>query len=66
MFVNIPAIAKYEWHPFTISSAPEQGGMELGLWFAVVLCYCCIILVGDAEIDKLRDGLCEIQLDIVV
>uniref|UniRef100_A0A1Y1K502 NADPH oxidase 5 n=1 Tax=Photinus pyralis TaxID=7054 RepID=A0A1Y1K502_PHOPY len=23
-FVNIPAIAKYEWHPFTISSAPEQ------------------------------------------
>nr|XP_027207906.1 NADPH oxidase 5-like [Penaeus vannamei] len=25
VFVNIPAIAKYEWHPFTISSAPEQG-----------------------------------------
>ncbi|KAM3957213.1 NADPH oxidase [Aphomia sociella] len=24
IFVNIPAIAKYEWHPFTISSAPEQ------------------------------------------
>ncbi|XP_043204589.1 NADPH oxidase 5-like isoform X2 [Amphibalanus amphitrite] len=24
LFVNIPAIAKYEWHPFTISSAPEQ------------------------------------------
>ncbi|KAF5289871.1 hypothetical protein FQR65_LT02005, partial [Abscondita terminalis] len=24
VFVNIPAIAKYEWHPFTISSAPEQ------------------------------------------
>ena len=22
----IPAIAKYEWHPFTISSAPEQAG----------------------------------------
>lgn len=27
VFVNIPAIAKYEWHPFTISSAPEQEGM---------------------------------------
>ncbi|XP_066245724.1 NADPH oxidase 5 isoform X1 [Euwallacea similis] len=24
VFVNIPAIAKYEWHPFTISSCPEQ------------------------------------------
>ena len=24
LFVSIPAIAKYEWHPFTISSAPEQ------------------------------------------
>lgn len=23
IFVNVPAIAKYEWHPFTISSAPE-------------------------------------------
>uniref|UniRef100_A0A182IU16 Uncharacterized protein n=1 Tax=Anopheles atroparvus TaxID=41427 RepID=A0A182IU16_ANOAO len=24
VFVNIPAIAQYEWHPFTLSSAPEQ------------------------------------------
>ncbi|CAD6241356.1 GSCOCT00002682001.3-RA-CDS [Cotesia congregata] len=24
VFVNIPVIAGYEWHPFTISSAPEQ------------------------------------------
>lgn len=24
VFVNIPTIAKYEWHPLTISSAPEQ------------------------------------------
>lgn len=29
VFVNIPAIAKYEWHPFTISSAPEQEGLTL-------------------------------------
>lgn len=27
VYLNIPAIAKYEWHPFTISSAPEQEGM---------------------------------------
>nr|XP_053626979.1 NADPH oxidase 5-like [Cherax quadricarinatus] len=24
VFLNIPSIARYEWHPFTISSAPEQ------------------------------------------
>ncbi|XP_059056075.1 NADPH oxidase 5-like [Achroia grisella] len=24
VFINIPAIATYEWHPFTISSAPDQ------------------------------------------
>ncbi|KAH0620117.1 hypothetical protein JD844_014733 [Phrynosoma platyrhinos] len=24
VYLNIPIIAKYEWHPFTISSAPEQ------------------------------------------
>uniref|UniRef100_A0A8C8ST86 NADPH oxidase 5 n=1 Tax=Pelusios castaneus TaxID=367368 RepID=A0A8C8ST86_9SAUR len=24
VYLNIPEIAKYEWHPFTISSAPEQ------------------------------------------
>lgn len=29
VFVNIPAIAKYEWHPFTLSSAPEQEGAIL-------------------------------------
>ncbi|XP_069170298.1 NADPH oxidase 5 isoform X2 [Procambarus clarkii] len=24
VFLNIPSIARYEWHPFTISSAPER------------------------------------------
>ncbi|VVC92696.1 unnamed protein product, partial [Leptidea sinapis] len=28
VFVNIPNIALYEWHPFTISSAPEQKAMS--------------------------------------
>ena len=27
VYVLIPQIAKYEWHPFTISSAPEQEGV---------------------------------------
>lgn len=26
VFVKIPKIAKYEWHPFTLSSAPEEEG----------------------------------------
>ena len=29
VFINIPTIAKYEWHPFTVSSAPEQNGKEI-------------------------------------
>ncbi|XP_071440439.1 NADPH oxidase 5 [Hetaerina americana] len=32
VFVNIPAVARYEWHPFTISSAPEQ---QDSLWLHV-------------------------------
>lgn len=28
IYINIPVIAKYEWHPFTISSAPEQTGVN--------------------------------------
>ncbi|XP_067327278.1 NADPH oxidase 5 [Anolis sagrei] len=38
VYLNIPAIARYEWHPFTISSAPEQPGTiwlhirSLGQW----------------------------------
>ena len=26
VFIKIPTIAKFEWHPFTISSAPENEG----------------------------------------
>nr|XP_046251048.1 NADPH oxidase 5 isoform X1 [Scatophagus argus] len=32
VYINIPVIAKYEWHPFTISSAPEQSD---SLWLHV-------------------------------
>ncbi|XP_075202197.1 NADPH oxidase 5 isoform X3 [Anomaloglossus baeobatrachus] len=32
IYLNIPLIAKYEWHPFTISSAPEQ---EETLWLHI-------------------------------
>ncbi|XP_052785817.1 NADPH oxidase 5-like isoform X2 [Mya arenaria] len=32
IFIQIPCIAKYEWHPFTISSAPE---MEGSIWLHV-------------------------------
>ncbi|KAA0200279.1 hypothetical protein HAZT_HAZT010796 [Hyalella azteca] len=26
VYLNVPSVAKHEWHPFTISSAPEQEG----------------------------------------
>lgn len=32
VFIQIPCIARYEWHPFTISSAPEQDGF---IWLHV-------------------------------
>jgi len=35
VFVKIPVIAKYEWHPFTISSAPEQEG-KLKILFILI------------------------------
>lgn len=27
IYINIPAVANFEWHPFSISSAPEHKGM---------------------------------------
>lgn len=45
VFVNIPAIAKYEWHPFTLSSAPEQDDYMwlhirgVGEWTNRLYCY---------------------------
>jgi hypothetical protein len=35
VFINIPIIAKYEWHPFSISSAPENCDY---LWLHVKAC----------------------------
>ncbi len=40
-FLRIPAIAAHEWHPFTISSAPESGRLtfhvrSLGNWTAAL------------------------------
>ncbi|XP_043932309.1 NADPH oxidase 5 [Protopterus annectens] len=32
IYLNIPIIAKYEWHPFTISSAPEY---QEYIWFHI-------------------------------
>ena len=29
IYINIPAVAANEWHPFTISSAPEQEGNKI-------------------------------------
>nr|XP_022909698.1 NADPH oxidase 5 isoform X2 [Onthophagus taurus] len=56
VFVNIPTIAKYEWHPFTISSAPEQEDYiwlhirVLGQWTSKLYQY------FQKEQDKLHNG----------
>jgi len=41
VFVRIPAVARHEWHPFTISSAPERDSITLhvrsvGNWTSAV------------------------------
>ncbi len=42
-FIKIPAIARHEWHPFTITSAPEQADVvtfhvrALGNWTSALL-----------------------------
>ncbi|XP_073506965.1 NADPH oxidase 5 [Phyllobates terribilis] len=47
IYLNIPLIAKYEWHPFTISSAPEQEETlwlhirSLGQWTSSLYDYFC-------------------------
>lgn len=35
VFVNIPVIAKYEWHPFSLSSAPEKSDY---IWLHIRAC----------------------------
>lgn len=35
VFINIPTIAQYEWHPFTLSSAPEDEGTYIN--FAIFI-----------------------------
>ena len=29
IYINIPAVANFEWHPFSISSAPEHKGKKI-------------------------------------
>lgn len=53
IFVNIPAIAKYEWHPFTISSSPEQPG-EIWLHIRVVGTWTTKLYKMYEEKDKSR------------
>lgn len=51
VFVNIPVIARYEWHPFTISSAPEQEGSN-NLFYITNLKLCVYFSVSYALMQK--------------
>jgi NAD(P)H-flavin reductase len=56
VFVNIPAIAKYEWHPFTLSSAPEDSD-HIGLHIRAVGQWTNRLLnFFEKEQDKLHSG----------
>jgi hypothetical protein len=33
IYINIPAVANFEWHPFSISSAPEHKGTDENVFF---------------------------------
>ena len=40
VYVNVPSVARYEWHPFTVSSAPEDEGirrLSIGICFSLSL-----------------------------
>ncbi|KAG5675924.1 hypothetical protein PVAND_005781 [Polypedilum vanderplanki] len=56
VFVNVPTIAKYEWHPFTLSSAPEDSD-HIGLHIRAVGEWTNRLLnFFEKEQDRLHNG----------
>ncbi len=53
MYINIPVVAKYEWHPFTISSAPEQQGKTTGKHIVILVWQNYNNVTLDYRINKL-------------
>ncbi len=58
MFLRIPAIARHEWHPFTISSAPERTHLgfhirSLGNWTSALRAH---VEQGRGELTAYVDG----------
>lgn len=40
LFIKVPKIARYEWHPFTISSAPDLKGLLTLIIFFIFFSFC--------------------------
>ncbi|KAL8595540.1 hypothetical protein ACOMHN_000748 [Nucella lapillus] len=57
VFLNIPVIAQYEWHPFTVSSAPETKGSfslhirSAGHWTRKLYAYFENIIVNQSDVE---------------
>ena len=45
VFIQIPDLAAFEWHPFSISSAPEEEGNILSFDFTEFCNHCLIVCV---------------------
>ena len=58
VFINIPAISNFEWHPFTISSAPDQADIftlhirSLGGWTQRLHSY----FIEEENLMRLEEG----------
>jgi predicted ferric reductase/Ca2+-binding EF-hand superfamily protein len=58
VFLRIPGVAKHEWHPFTISSAPEEPNLtfhvrSLGNWTSALRKH---VEAGESPADAFIDG----------
>lgn len=63
LYLNIPTIARYEWHPFTISSAPERRGKPTPPLFRHVLSSSvCQARAGDQAHGGKQDHSCKVDL----
>ena len=69
VYINIPAISKLQWHPFTITSVPEEGfiGIHIrvcGKWTKQVANKCGIDFLKDGTIECLpTNGLPRVFVD---
>ena len=53
VYVNVPSVARYEWHPFTVSSAPEDEGIRR---LSIGICFSLSLSLGPLSFRSLDDS----------